>query len=174
MPRPNFLIVMTDQQRANHLSCAGHPTLQTPNLDRLASEGVRFANAYVNNPVCMPSRSTLLTGQTPRGHGVRTNGINLSRDVPTVTEALRQSGYRTHAVGKIHVNVYGLTNGVDPQTLAPPTSLKAPGCGVSAASATCRCPTTALRRRRSRSATVPRWAATTATGWKLSTRRPYR
>lgn len=119
MSRPNFLIVMTDQQRADYLGCAGHPVLRTPNLDRLASEGVRFSRAYVNNPVCMPSRSTMLTGQTPRGHGVRTNGINLDPAIPTMTEALRLAGYRTHAVGKIHVNVYGLPNGADPQTLHP-------------------------------------------------------
>jgi arylsulfatase A-like enzyme len=119
MASPNFLVVMTDQQRADHLGCAGHPALQTPNLDRLAAQGVRLNRAYVNNPVCMPSRSTLLTGQTPRGHGVRTNGINLDPAVPTMTEALRRAGYRTHAVGKIHVNIYGLPNDADAQALDP-------------------------------------------------------
>ena len=119
MPRPNILLFMTDQQRADHLGVAGHPILQTPHLDRLAAQGVLFERAYVNCPLCMPSRATMLTGLTPRAHQVRTNGINLSRVWPTLPEALRRAGYRTHAVGKIHVNVYGLPNGADPASLCP-------------------------------------------------------
>ncbi|HEV2125902.1 MAG TPA: sulfatase-like hydrolase/transferase, partial [Chloroflexota bacterium] len=123
--RPNFLIIITDQHRGDGLGCAwpswreGENVLQTPHLDQLAAGGLRCSRAYVNNPLCMPSRSTLLTGLTPRGHGVRTNGIPLSRDLPTMTGALTQSGYRTHSVGKIHTRSFGLPNGADPETVDP-------------------------------------------------------
>ncbi|MBI3973178.1 MAG: sulfatase-like hydrolase/transferase [Chloroflexi bacterium] len=123
--RPNFLVIITDQQRGDALGCAwpswrpGSSVLQTPNLDRLATGGIRFARAYVNNPLCMPGRSTLLTGLTPRGHGVRTNGIPLSRDFPTMNGALAAAGYRTHSVGKIHTRPFGIPNGADPETLDP-------------------------------------------------------
>ena len=100
---PNFLIFITDQQRADHLGCAGHPVLQTPSIDAIAARGVRFERSYVACPLCQPARATLFTGLTPRGHGVRTNGIPLSPSVPTFVEALRQGGYRTHSVGKLHL-----------------------------------------------------------------------
>ncbi|MCL4508169.1 MAG: sulfatase-like hydrolase/transferase [Chloroflexi bacterium] len=119
MSRPNVLLFMTDQQRADHLGSAGHPVLKTPNLDRLAAEGVQFDRAYVNCPLCMPSRATMLTGLTPRAHQVRTNGINLQRVFPTLPEGLRRQGYRTHSVGKIHASIYGLPNGSDPECLDP-------------------------------------------------------
>lgn len=99
----NVLVIMTDQQRADHLGCTGNPIVSTPNIDRLASGGMVFSRHYVSNPLCMPSRATLLTGMTPRGHGVRTNGINLSRDVSTITGRLSERGYDTHVVGKLHL-----------------------------------------------------------------------
>ena len=117
--RPNFLFLMTDQQRADHLGCAGHPVLQTPHLDALAASGIHCTRAYVTNPLCMPSRSTLYTGLTPRGHGVRTNGIDLDPGIPTFTEALRRAGYRTHSVGKIHLRVYGLPTGASEEDVDP-------------------------------------------------------
>lgn len=104
---PNILVFITDQQRADHLGCAGNRVIQTPNLDTLARQGIRFDRAYVSNPLCQPARATLFTGLTPRGHGVRTNGIPLSPLVPTVPEALRRNGYRTHAIGKLHLRNYG-------------------------------------------------------------------
>ena len=117
--RPNFLFLMTDQQRADHLGCAGHPVLRTPHLDALAASGIHCTRAYVTNPLCMPSRSTLYTGLTPRGHGVRTNGIDLDPRIPTFTEALRRAGYRTHSVGKIHLRVYGLATGASEEDVDP-------------------------------------------------------
>jgi len=117
--RPNFVCIVTDQHRADHLGCAGNSVLQTPNLDRLAAQGVRFERAYVNNPLCMPARATFFTGRTPRGHGVRTNGIPLDYGVPTMTEALRLAGYRTHAVGKIHLRPFGTPNGRRVEELDP-------------------------------------------------------
>jgi arylsulfatase A-like enzyme len=106
--RPNFLVVMTDQMRADHLSCAGNPVIQTPNLDRLASEGVHATRAYVNCPLCMPGRASLFTGLTPRGHRVRTNGIPLDPSIPTMPGALAEAGYRTASIGKVHLSCYGL------------------------------------------------------------------
>ena len=77
--------------------------VRTPNIDALAALGTVFSRAYVSNPLCMPSRATLFTGLTARGHRVRMNGIPLSYDVPTMPEALRQAGYQTHYVGKPHL-----------------------------------------------------------------------
>ena len=103
----NDLFIITDQQRADHIGCAGNSDLKTPNLDRLAAEGIRFTNAYVANPICMPNRSTIFTGKYPSIHGVRCNGINLDPDIPTLTQTLLENGYHTCSIGKIHLNFYG-------------------------------------------------------------------
>ena len=66
----NVLFIISDQHRSDHMSCSGNKILKTPNLDRLASEGVRFTNAFCTNPMCMPNRATLLTGYYPNVHGV--------------------------------------------------------------------------------------------------------
>jgi arylsulfatase A-like enzyme len=100
--RPNVLLLMTDQQRADALSCDGNPAIRTPHLDQLAREGVRCASAYVQNPICMPSRATLFTGRYPRSHRVRTNGVSLPREELTLADVLNASGYRTAAFGKLH------------------------------------------------------------------------
>ncbi|MGD8239831.1 MAG: sulfatase-like hydrolase/transferase, partial [Armatimonadota bacterium] len=110
---------VTDQQRADHLGCAGNPVLSTSNTDRLAASGIRFDRAYVNNPLCMPDRATMFTGRTARGHGVRTNGIPLDPRIPTLPQALADAGYRTHSVGKVHLRTFGLPKGVPPETLDP-------------------------------------------------------
>ena len=101
----NLVFFITDQQRADHLGCAGNKVLQTPNIDRLASEGVRFTSAYVANPTCMPNRCSIMTGQYPN-MCVRTFGVNLPQEVPTFTEALRKVGYNTKAIGKMHLNYW--------------------------------------------------------------------
>lgn len=100
--RPNFLIFCVDQMSSFSLGCHGNPDVRTPRLDRLASEGVSFRRGYCNNSVCMPSRSTMITGLTPRQHGCLTNGTSLPARIPTITQALVDAGYRTHAVGKLH------------------------------------------------------------------------
>ena len=115
--RPNILCICMDQLRWDHLGCYGNPMVRTPNLDRLAAEGMVFDNAYVSNPLCMPARATLATGRTPRGHGVRTNGIPLDPRIPTMPEALRQEGYHTHAVGKLHLHNFGVAELARPDTL---------------------------------------------------------
>ncbi|MFX1556246.1 MAG: sulfatase [Promethearchaeota archaeon] len=98
----NVLFIITDAQRADHLGCAGNPNLKTPNIDRLAQESVRFTNYFCNNPICMPNRATLITGLYPNVHGVRSNGINLNKNIPTITQTLQSRGWHTAAIGKIH------------------------------------------------------------------------
>jgi arylsulfatase A-like enzyme len=99
---PNFLVFCVDQMQAYCLGCNGHPVVKTPNIDALAARGVNFNRGYCNNPVCMPSRATMITGKTPRQHGLLTNGNIFPTDVPTVTQALADAGYRTHGSGKFH------------------------------------------------------------------------
>jgi len=110
--RPNFIIVMTDQQQGYQLGCTGHPDVKTPHIDALARDGVLFERAYTPNPVCMPSRNCLMTGQTVRGHMVRQNGSRPRTDIPTIPGILRNAGYRTHAVGKIHLEPCNLPGGM--------------------------------------------------------------
>jgi arylsulfatase A-like enzyme len=102
--KPNFVCIVADQMRFDMLGCTGHPIVKTPNIDRLANNGMRFERCYTVQPMCMATRSTWFTGRTPRGHGVRCNGIPLRNDIPTMPEALQQAGYRTHSIGKIHIN----------------------------------------------------------------------
>lgn len=100
----NVLFIITDQQRADHLSCAGNPDVNTPNIDNLAKESVRFRRCYCANPICMPNRASIFTGKYPSIHGVRCNGTNLNPEIPTFTETLRKQGYHTTSIGKIHLN----------------------------------------------------------------------
>lgn len=107
--RPNILIFVTDQMHAGSLGCNGNPDVRTPHIDRLAREGVSFRRSYCNNSVCMPSRATMITGLTPRQHGCLTNGTLLPAHIPTITAALAGAGYRTHAVGKLHLQPFEAT-----------------------------------------------------------------
>ena len=101
--RPNFVFIITDQHRADHLGCYGNPVLRTPHIDGLAARGTRFDRFYVANPVCMPNRASLMTGRMPSLHGVRHNGIPLSCDHVTFVELLAAAGYHTGLVGKSHL-----------------------------------------------------------------------
>jgi arylsulfatase len=100
--RPNFLLITTDQHRADGLGCYGNPHVHTPHLDRLAQGGVRIERAFVNQPLCMPSRATLLTGRYPRSHGVWCNGVPLREDEVLFSQVLADAGYHTATVGKMH------------------------------------------------------------------------
>ena len=100
--RPNFLLISTDQQRADHLGCYGAGILRTPSIDSLAARGIRFDRAYVSSPVCMPNRASLVTGRMPSLHGVRHNGLNLPLDTVTIGDVLREQGWATALVGKAH------------------------------------------------------------------------
>lgn len=100
--RRNILFVTSDQQRFDSLGVSGHPYTRTPNLDALARSGLFYERAHVQNVVCMPSRTTMLTGQHPRTHGVVANGIAAPDDGPNVAAMLAASGYRTALLGKAH------------------------------------------------------------------------
>ncbi|MEQ8847206.1 sulfatase-like hydrolase/transferase [Botrimarina sp.] len=98
-PRPNFLVVFTDDQGYADLGCFGSPTNRTPRLDRLASEGTRFTSFYAQH-VCGPSRSALLTGRYP----LRSKGWAMPAEEITIAEVLRGGGYQTACVGKWDVS----------------------------------------------------------------------
>src|SRR3954468_20002230 len=102
--KPNIVVMMTDDQRHDFMSCAGHPFLKTPNMDRIAKDGVRFTNAFVTNALCAPSRATLMTGQYSHLNGVLDNlGSRLKPDAPWMPDELRKAGYEVAFVGKSHV-----------------------------------------------------------------------
>lgn len=101
--RPNVLIFCTDEQCHDYLGCMGHPHVKTPNIDRIAAEGTLFRNCYSSSPICMPARATMVTGLSNRQHGVVDNGIDLDKRFPTLPGMLADAGYRTHAVGKLHL-----------------------------------------------------------------------
>src|SRR5262245_34032103 len=95
MARPNFVLFITDQHRADWLGCNGHPVVRTPSIDGIAAQGVTFDRFYVASPVCMPNRSSLMTGRMPSVHGARANGTPLSRSAVTFVDLLREAGYAT-------------------------------------------------------------------------------
>src|SRR5690606_27183846 len=97
-----ILFVTTDQQRYDTLGCNGGLVGRTPVIDGLAAGGLRYERAVPQSVVCMPSRSTILTGQHPSTHGVWMNGVALPVDAPSVAAVLQRAGYRTALVGKPH------------------------------------------------------------------------
>jgi arylsulfatase len=105
--RPNILFIMADQFRWDCLGCAGNPVIRTPNLDRLAARGVRFSNACTPNPICVPARAAIMTGNYPHVcTGVKDNGGRIRAGQPLLTEVLKAVGYRTYAMGKLHFVPY--------------------------------------------------------------------
>jgi Sulfatase len=102
--RPNFLIIMGDGVRPTEMSIAGNPIIKTPNIDRIAREGLRFQNAFVINALCAPSRATVLTGLYSRRNGVIDNKQrHIGSGIPIVTDHLRKAGYEVAFCGKSHV-----------------------------------------------------------------------
>ncbi|MFC1735560.1 sulfatase [Candidatus Hydrogenedentota bacterium] len=102
--RPNILILYSDQLRADALSCAGNPCIKTPNIDRLAYEGVRFENAFVSFPLCSPFRASLLTGKYAHSNGQFANHFPVPCDQTFLAEILRDNGYRNGYIGKWHLD----------------------------------------------------------------------
>ena len=99
--KPNILLITSDQQHFDTFGIS-NPKIKTPTLDRLCREGTRFTRAYCPNPVCTPSRSSLITGMYPSQHGAWTIGVKLPEDVPTVGGYLSEAGYKTGLIGKAH------------------------------------------------------------------------
>lgn len=113
----NILFIMCDQLRADHLSCFGHPHLRTPHLDALARRGVIFDRAYVNSPVCGPSRMSYYTGRYVHAHGASWNFVPLKAGEMTIGDHLRPLGVRSVLVGKTHMRAdfSGMSRlGIDP------------------------------------------------------------
>ena len=105
--RPNILLIITDQQHAGMMSCTGNRYVNTPAMDSLAATGVRFERAYATNPVCVPSRVSMMTGQMPSYFGMRSNAEGRNQAKPETLEqsmgwVLRRAGYRTVYGGKTH------------------------------------------------------------------------
>jgi arylsulfatase A-like enzyme len=100
--RPNILFLMADQHRADCLGAAGNRVIRTPHLDRLAADGVRFRHAYSSTPTCTPARAALLTGQSPWSHGMLGYGAVAERYPVEMPRLLREAGYHTMGIGKMH------------------------------------------------------------------------
>lgn len=111
MNPPNLIFIFADQHRHDALGCAGHPTVRTPNLDRIAGEGVRFANAWCQSPICQPSRGSLITGRYPHELGILRNfGPDFDPQWPTFMKNLQRTGYATAGIGKTHYYQKGLVS----------------------------------------------------------------
>ncbi|MEW6306192.1 MAG: sulfatase-like hydrolase/transferase, partial [Verrucomicrobiota bacterium] len=101
-PRPNILFIMTDQHRWDCVGANGNTIIRTPNLDRLAAAGANFTHAFVQSPVCVPSRVSFFTGRYPHSHKNRVNYTPLDSREKLLQARLREAGYATAAVGKLH------------------------------------------------------------------------
>lgn len=110
--RPNFVVIFCDDLGYGDLACFGHPTIATPNLDRMAAEGMKFTQFYAAAPVCTPSRAALMTGRLPLRNGMCSNKRRVlfpdsKGGIPaeeiTIAEALQANGYATACVGKWHL-----------------------------------------------------------------------
>jgi len=101
--RPNVLVILTDDQRWDAMSCAGNPYLKTPNMDRLAAEGVHFKNAFCTTSLCSPSRASILSGLYAHSHKVLNNFTEYPVDLPSFPRQLQKAGYNTGYIGKWHM-----------------------------------------------------------------------
>jgi choline-sulfatase len=102
--KPNFVFILADDHAGYVLNCDGNRQAETPNIDRLASQGLRFAANYCNSPVCTPSRQSFLTGQMPHSAGVTVLRTALDPNKPTIAKQLKKTGYTTAVFGKMHFN----------------------------------------------------------------------
>jgi len=111
--KPNVLFILSDQHNAKVLGHKGHPNVRTPDLDRMAAEGVRFDNAVTQNPICTPSRVSFLSGQYCHNHGYYGLSGPRPAGLPSVLGHFRRAGYRTSAIGKIHCPEYWIEDDSD-------------------------------------------------------------
>ena len=102
--RKQVIFLMTDTTRKDMVGCYGYPKMKTPNLDRLAEEGIRYENAYTCQPVCGPARSAIFTGTFPHTNGMVTNSIALGDNVKTIGQRLYDHGIQCGYIGKWHLD----------------------------------------------------------------------
>ena len=103
MTRPNFLFIMSDDHAAHALGCYGSRINRPPQIDRIATGGMRFDNCFCTNSICTPSRATILTGTYSHVNGVTTLDTPMDNRLQTFPKLLRQAGYQTAIVGKWHL-----------------------------------------------------------------------
>ncbi len=108
---PNVVLLLADDLHLRALGCQGNPQVHTPNIDRLAAEGMRFTNCHVSNPICSPSRAAMLTGQYGFQNGVTFFGDRIHEDSPRMAEHTANQGYQTAYTGKWHNNGRPLDHG---------------------------------------------------------------
>src|SRR5262249_58046513 len=101
--RPNFLVLVADDMGCDECGAYGHKTIRTPNIDKLARDGMRFDNAFLTCSSCSPSRASILTGRFPHNTGAQQLHWPLPADQVMVTEQLRKAGYYTASAGKWHL-----------------------------------------------------------------------
>ncbi|NLC69504.1 MAG: sulfatase-like hydrolase/transferase [Clostridiaceae bacterium] len=116
--KPNILLLMTDQQRPDSLGCYGNSVAKTPNIDKLAENGVLFENCYVQNPLCCPSRYSILTGKYPHSHGVISNWYAPRAGEQSFGHCLKRAGYNTALIGKMHFTPWHDCFGFDGRIIA--------------------------------------------------------
>ena len=114
----NLLFLMSDEHNKRVLGCHGHPMIRTPNLDRLASRGVRFTDAYCNSPICVPSRASFQTGRYVHDIRFWDNCIAYDGSIPSWAHRLRDAGHRVDFIGKLHFRSADDDNGFQPGTHA--------------------------------------------------------
>lgn len=103
--QPNILLICTDQQRVDTLGCYGNEWVNTPHIDKLAEEGVRFGNAFCQSPVCTPSRASFMTGRYPRTTRCRANGQSIPQEERLISRLLADAGYTCGLAGKLHLSM---------------------------------------------------------------------
>ena len=113
--KPNILFIFADQMRTMELGCYGGEQVKTPNLDRLARDGVLFKKAFSTDPVCSPFRAMLMTGNFPLKNGMVCNDHFLRSPTPYFAEVCKSAGYKTGYIGKWHIDGYGRTSYIPPE-----------------------------------------------------------
>ena len=109
--KPNIIYIFSDQHRGSALGCLGSSVI-TPNLDKLAMEGVNFTNCYTNSPLCMPARASMMSGKYVSEHGVWDNNVGADPKGPSHVRNIKNAGYHTALIGKTHLYRHGGRNGI--------------------------------------------------------------